>query len=75
MGNGLDQRHAAAAPAPRLMGAAAQLPGVAEALANGFDNPPDLFPWIADPAEADRFIAAGGRRKRVPAPAAQPALC
>ncbi len=59
----------------RLMGAAAQLPGVAEALANGFDNPPDLFPWIADPAEADRFIAAGGRRKRVPAPAAQPALC
>ncbi len=46
-----------------------------EAFANGFDHPPGLFPWIADAAEADRFIAAGGRRQRVPAAAAQPALC
>jgi 2-polyprenyl-6-methoxyphenol hydroxylase-like FAD-dependent oxidoreductase len=45
----------------RLLGAAAELPGVAAAIVNGFDNPASLFPWIADPDEADRFIAAGGR--------------
>lgn len=45
----------------RLLAAAAEAPGVAAALVNGFDRPPTLFPWIVDPVEADRFIAAGGR--------------
>jgi hypothetical protein len=45
-----------------LLGAASQITGVAEAFVNGFDNPPDFFPWIANPAESEKFIAAGGRK-------------
>jgi hypothetical protein len=47
----------------QILGAATEQPGVASAFANGFDHPPSLFPWIADPAEAERFIAAGGQRE------------
>lgn len=42
----------------RLLAAAAQSPALASALANGFDQPPSLFPWWADPDAADAFIAA-----------------
>jgi hypothetical protein len=49
----------------KLLGAAATVPGVAAAIANGFDHPPSLYPWMADPDEADRFIEAGGRRTPV----------
>ena len=30
---------------------------VGRAFVNGFDDPRTFFPWLADPAEADRFIA------------------
>lgn len=39
-----------------LLGAAGQLPGLATRIVNGFDNPPDFFPWWEDPAEADTLI-------------------
>jgi hypothetical protein len=39
-----------------LLGAASQLPGVASRIANGFDNPPDFFPWWEDPDKADALI-------------------
>lgn len=45
-----------------LLGAASQVPGVAEAFVNGFDNPPSFFPWIANLEESEKFIAAGGRQ-------------
>ncbi|MES2733051.1 MAG: styrene monooxygenase/indole monooxygenase family protein [Bacteroidota bacterium] len=45
-----------------LLGAACEVPGVAQAFVNGFDNPPDFFPWITSPAETEQFIAAGGRK-------------
>ena len=51
----------------QILGAAAEQPGIASAFANGFDHPPSLFPWIADPEAAGRFIAAGGRRELVTA--------
>lgn len=40
----------------KLMGAAAEVPGVAHWFANGFDAPATLFPWLADPAAADALI-------------------
>lgn len=39
-----------------LLGAAGQEPTLASAIANGFDNPPDFFPWWMDPVECERFI-------------------
>lgn len=30
---------------------------IGRAFVNGFDDPRTFFPWLADPAEADRFIA------------------
>jgi hypothetical protein len=50
-----------------LLVAAATTSGVASAIVNGFDHPPSLFPWIADPEAAGRFIAAGGRDEPVAA--------
>jgi hypothetical protein len=32
---------------------------IGRAFVNGFDDPRTFFPWLADPAEADRFIAQG----------------
>jgi len=39
-----------------IMGAAQGLPKLAKRIANGFDNPLDLFPWFAVPEEADNYL-------------------
>ena len=39
-----------------IMGSAQAFPALARRIANGFDNPPDLFPWFAVPEEADRYL-------------------
>ncbi|PSJ56774.1 styrene monooxygenase/indole monooxygenase family protein [Kumtagia ephedrae] len=39
-----------------LMGSAQAFPALAKRIANGFDNPPDLFPWFAVPEEAERYL-------------------
>lgn len=39
-----------------IMGSAQAYPALARRIANGFDNPPDLFPWFAVPEEADRYL-------------------
>lgn len=41
-----------------LLGAAGQVPALASAIANGFDNPPDFFPWWMDPQACERFVEA-----------------
>ncbi|MFX1734282.1 FAD-binding oxidoreductase [Paraburkholderia sp. A1RI_3L] len=41
-----------------LLGAAGQLPSLASAVVNGFNHPPRYFPWWADEAECERFIAS-----------------
>ena len=38
------------------MGSAQAYPALARRIANGFDNPLDLFPWFAVPEEADRYL-------------------
>ncbi len=40
----------------RLLDAAQELPGLAAAIANGFDDPRTFFPWWFDAAEAERLI-------------------
>lgn len=40
-----------------LLAAGAEIPGVATALANGFDDPRTFYPWWFDAAEAERFVA------------------
>jgi hypothetical protein len=40
-----------------LLGAAGELPGLASRIVNGFDNPPDYFPWWEDAGEAKALIA------------------
>ncbi|MEY4562055.1 MAG: hypothetical protein RLZZ618_1332 [Pseudomonadota bacterium] len=62
-----DARHATrwtnmllAPPPPHilnLLGAAGQCPPIASVIANCFDQPKDLFPWWADPAVCEAFIA------------------
>jgi hypothetical protein len=39
-----------------LMGAAQAFPALARRIANGFDQPTDLFPWFAVPEEAERYL-------------------
>lgn len=39
-----------------IMGSAQAFPTLARRIANGFNNPPDLFPWFAVPEEADRYL-------------------
>lgn len=39
-----------------IMGSAQAYPELARRIANGFDNPRDLFPWFAVPEEADRYL-------------------
>lgn len=39
-----------------IMGSAQAYPALAKRIANGFNNPPDLFPWFAVPEEADRYL-------------------
>jgi len=41
-----------------LLSAMQSKPKVGKAFVNGFDDPRTLFPWLADPAEAEKFIAA-----------------
>ncbi len=46
-------------PAPhvlKIMQSAGSLPGVADAIVNGFDDPRSFFPWFMQPAEADAFL-------------------
>jgi flavin reductase (DIM6/NTAB) family NADH-FMN oxidoreductase RutF len=40
----------------RLLRAAQEVPGVASALANGFDDPRTLYPWWFDDEQAERFV-------------------
>lgn len=42
-----------------LLGAAGQCPPIARAIVDGFDNPPNFFPWWVDPNACDAFI--GGK--------------
>ncbi|HLK56499.1 MAG TPA: styrene monooxygenase/indole monooxygenase family protein, partial [Chthonomonadaceae bacterium] len=44
-----------------ILGAAVGAPRIASRFTNAFDNPRDFFPWLADPVEADRFIAANSQ--------------
>ncbi|PLQ01075.1 styrene monooxygenase/indole monooxygenase family protein [Cupriavidus pauculus] len=39
-----------------LLGAAGQSPVLAARIANGFDNPPDYFPWWTDPAACQQMV-------------------
>ena len=39
-----------------IMGSAQAYPALAKRIANGFDEPRDLFPWFAVPEEADRYL-------------------
>ena len=39
-----------------IMGSAQAFPVLANRIANGFDDPRDLFPWFAVPEEADRYL-------------------
>jgi hypothetical protein len=39
-----------------LLGAAGQCPPLARAIVNGFDNPPNFFPWWTDARACERFI-------------------
>jgi hypothetical protein len=39
-----------------LLGAAGQMPALASAFANNFDNPPDFFPWWLDPEACNAFV-------------------
>ena len=41
-----------------LLVAAESKAKVGKAFVNGFDDPRTLFPWLADPGEAEKFIAA-----------------
>ncbi|MDP9892322.1 hypothetical protein J2W32_001235 [Variovorax boronicumulans] len=40
-----------------LLGSAGAVPPLASAFANGFDDPRTFFPWFADAAESERYIA------------------
>jgi len=39
-----------------LLGAAGESPALAARIANGFDNPPDFFPWWTDPVACQQLI-------------------
>lgn len=39
-----------------LMGSAQAFPILARRIANGFNNPPDLYPWFVEADEADRYL-------------------
>ena len=48
-------------PPPHVLNilvAAQSKPKVGKAFANGFDDPRTFFPWLADPAEAEKFVQA-----------------
>lgn len=39
-----------------LLGAAGECPSLASAIVNGFDHPPDFFPWWSDPQACGQLI-------------------
>ena len=39
------------------MGAASQIPPLASRIANGFNNPPDYYPWWFSPDEAQKLMS------------------
>lgn len=41
-----------------LLGAAGQAPALSSVIANGFNNPPDFFPWWMNPQACEQFIAS-----------------
>ncbi|MEO3787306.1 styrene monooxygenase/indole monooxygenase family protein [Actinocorallia sp. B10E7] len=41
----------------QILTEAAQIPAVASAVANGFDDPRTLYPWWSEPSEAERVLA------------------
>jgi hypothetical protein len=41
-----------------ILVAAQSKPKIGRAFVNGFNDPRTFFPWLADPAEAEKFIAA-----------------
>jgi hypothetical protein len=41
-----------------LLGAAGQAPSLAATIANGFNHPPDLFPWWTDAQACERLVAS-----------------
>ncbi|MCU0463336.1 MAG: FAD-binding oxidoreductase [Anaerolineae bacterium] len=41
-----------------ILGAAASVPEVAHRFVNGFNDPRTFFPWLADPAEADKMLSS-----------------
>lgn len=41
-----------------LLGAAGQCPPIAKAIVNGFDNPPDFFPWWAEADACEQFVGS-----------------
>jgi Styrene monooxygenase A putative substrate binding domain len=41
-----------------ILVAAQSKPKVGKAFVNGFDDPRTFFPWLADPAEAEKFVQA-----------------
>lgn len=41
-----------------IMGSAQVLPGLAQRIANGFDDPRDFFPWFADPLAAEAYLTS-----------------
>jgi hypothetical protein len=43
-----------------ILGAAQTSERIGRAFVNGFNDPRTLFPWFADPVEAERFIASEG---------------
>lgn len=42
----------------KILGAAQTSERIGRAFVNGFNDPRSLFPWFADPVEAERFIAS-----------------
>ena len=40
----------------KILESAQTYPKLAKRIANGFDHPPDLFPWFTEPEEADRYL-------------------
>ena len=41
-----------------IMGSAQVLPGLANRIANGFNDPRDFFPWFADPTAAEDYLTS-----------------
>lgn len=50
-----------------VLGAAQTRPGVAQAFVNGFNHPPQFFPWLGDPQAAAQFVAQHGVAPASPA--------